>query len=99
MERLKPHKSEYPDAPERPKMTLQDASSTNAPMTEPTHDELKEQKLDLIYMLEHITGLIESAGVRNLSNGVQLGATSWFVKMNRTIANAKHLMSEMEQTK
>ena len=66
-------------------------------MSEPTYDELKEQKLDLIYMLRHIISLLESAGVRRLSNAVQLGSVSWLVKMNRTIANAKHLIAEMEK--
>ena len=41
-------------------------------------------------LLRHIIKVIESAGVHNLSNGVELGQTVWSVKMNDALDMAKH---------
>lgn len=47
--------------------------------TVPYH-ELKAQRDELLAALEETWRVINSAGLLNLSNGVQLGATSWYVK-------------------
>lgn len=42
--------------------------------------------------LAQVVKLIDAAGLHNLSNGVQLGPTSWFVKMSDAMAAAKELL-------
>lgn len=48
-------------------------------------------------VLQSIIALIEKAGVDNLANGVQLGATSWYVKMQDALQAAKHALSQGEE--
>jgi hypothetical protein len=47
-------------------------------------------------VLTEMVRLIESAGLLNLSNGVQLGATSWYVKMSDCMESAKAVLAERE---
>ena len=43
--------------------------------------------------LEGIVKVIETAGLQNLSNGVQLGATAWFVKAEDAVNYAKSTLA------
>jgi hypothetical protein len=47
-------------------------------------------------VLAEMVSLIENAGLLNLSNGVQLGATSWYVKMSDCMESAKAVLAERE---
>jgi hypothetical protein len=48
-------------------------------------------------VLAEMVRLIENAGLLNLINGVQLGATSWYVKMSDCMESAKAVLAEREQ--
>jgi hypothetical protein len=47
-------------------------------------------------VLAEMVRLIENAGLLNLINGVQLGATSWYVKMSDCMESAKAVLAERE---
>lgn len=53
---------------------------------------LQKQRDAALEALAHVVKLIDAAGLHNLSNGVQLGATSWYVKMSDAVAAAKELL-------
>ena len=42
--------------------------------------------------LQELVDVIDAAGLLNLSNGVQLGQTSWYVKASDSLANAKSVL-------
>jgi hypothetical protein len=46
--------------------------------------------------LQQIVDVIESAGALNLSNGVQLGATSWYVKMTDALDYAHKTLGDRQ---
>jgi hypothetical protein len=48
-------------------------------------------------VLTEMVRLIDSAGLLNLSNGVQLGATSWYVKMSDCVDSARAVLAEQER--
>jgi hypothetical protein len=48
-------------------------------------------------VLAEMVRLIENVGLLNLINGVQLGATSWYVKMSDCMESAKAVLAEREQ--
>lgn len=52
----------------------------------------RQKNSDLQSCLHEIVGLIENAGLNNLVNGVQLGQTSWYVKMSDAIERARKLV-------
>ena len=58
-------------------------------------DVLLEDRAKLIAALEGLVLIIESAGLLNLSNGVQLGATSWYVKATDRLEYASHVLRQM----
>jgi hypothetical protein len=53
---------------------------------------LQKQRDAMRDALARVVQLIDAAGLHNLSNGVQLGPTSWFVKMSDAMAAAKELL-------
>ena len=65
-----------------------------------TEELLKEAQQDakeikeLRDALSRLVSIIDAAGVINLSRGVQLGQTSWYVKATDAMAYAKAVMSE-----
>lgn len=52
--------------------------------------ELREALLRLVEV-------IDAAGLNNLSNGVQLGQTSWFVKASDRVEYARSVLAEVHQ--
>lgn len=46
--------------------------------------------------LMNLVNVIDKAGLLNLSNGVQLGATSWYVKASDALTYAKRVLSEVD---
>ena len=44
------------------------------------------------YALLNLVKVIDAAGLQNLSNGVQLGPTVWFVKASESVDAAKRLL-------
>lgn len=46
--------------------------------------------------LQSLVDIIDAAGLLNLSNGVQLGATSWYVKASDRLEYAKSLLAHPE---
>lgn len=57
-------------------------------------DQLVREKRDLREALQELVNIIDAAGVMNLSNGVQLGATVWYVKASEHMDYAKMILSE-----
>ena len=64
--------------------------------TEKALSEALEQRTD---NLRRIICLIDSAGLGNLSNGVQLGQISWYAKMSDEVEIAKRALAELEDGK
>lgn len=54
----------------------------------------KQEKREIEAPLRRILELIAKAGLSNLSSGVQLGATSWHVKMSDAIEWAQSALTE-----
>lgn len=50
---------------------------------------LRKQNETLIAALEGLVQILDSAGLLNLSNGVQLGQTSWYVKASDRLEAAR----------
>jgi hypothetical protein len=50
----------------------------------------------VISALRNLVEVIEAAGLLNLSNGVQLGPTVWYVKASDAIDYAKRALSEVD---
>ena len=55
-------------------------------------DHLRQKRDEMQRALGRLVQLIDAAGLDNLTNGVQLGPTSWFVKMSDALAAAKELL-------
>jgi hypothetical protein len=55
-----------------------------------TAPELREALMDLV-------AIIDKAGLLNLSNGVQLGATSWYVKASDRLKYARTILTKAHQ--
>src|SRR5690348_12789162 len=51
---------------------------------------------DLYAALERITSVVDAAGAHNLSNGVQLGQTSWYIKMTDALRESKDALAKAE---
>lgn len=62
-------------------------------MTHQESEKLREEALDALYGLVWI---IDKAGLINLSNGVQLGATSWYVKANGWLEKSREVLKRAE---
>lgn len=54
----------------------------------------RKAALDLLEALEGLTEIIEKAGLDNLSNGVQLGPTVWYVKASDAMDFAKQTIAK-----
>lgn len=50
---------------------------------------------DMLSALRGLVEIIDSAGLLNLANGVQLGATSWYVKANDRLEYARALLAPL----
>lgn len=53
---------------------------------------LKQENARLRDALRGVLNLIDKAGLHNLTNGVQLGQTVWFVKMSDAITYAQEAL-------
>lgn len=47
--------------------------------------------------LRDLVGIIDKAGLLNLSNGVQLGQTSWYVKASERLDYAKKILGMVSE--
>ncbi len=56
----------------------------------------REAGPDLYGALTHLVKVIEAAGLLNLSNGVQLGPTVWYVKACDAIDYARRAIAKAE---
>ena len=56
----------------------------------------REAGPDLYYALNALLGVIEAAGVGNLSRGVDLGQTVWFVKASDAVELSKRAIAKAE---
>lgn len=54
---------------------------------------LRALNAELVEALEQLTGVIEAAGINNLTRGVELGQTVWFVKANDAMSTAHYALS------
>lgn len=52
---------------------------------------------ELRQALVELVAIIDSAGLLNLSNGVQLGATSWYVKASDRMDYAKRILEKADK--
>lgn len=46
--------------------------------------------------LERLVFVIDAAGLHNLTNGVQLGQTSWFIKASDAVADARAALTSIQ---
>ncbi len=53
---------------------------------------------DLVGALGGLVRVVEAAGLDNLSRGVQLGATSWYVKASDALKYAQSVLSDSERS-
>lgn len=51
---------------------------------------------DLLAALKGLVGIIDSAGLQNLTNGVELGPTVWFVKASEAMEFARDAIAKAE---
>lgn len=58
--------------------------------------EAEIDRRNLLSDLKWMVKLVDSAGVNNLSNGVQLGPVAWHVKMTDAMNSAKHSIEVAE---
>lgn len=59
-------------------------------------DNLTAQRDELLAALKNLTCIINKAGLINLTKGVQLGATSWYVKASDAMDYAESVISKHE---
>ena len=59
-------------------------------------DQLIAQRDELLAATNNLLSVIDKAGLGNLSNGVQLGAMSWYVKASDAIEWAKEAIAKCE---
>lgn len=55
--------------------------------------DILQQRNELITALDDLVNIIEKAGLMNLSNGVELGQASWYVKANDRLEYAKSVLN------
>jgi len=54
---------------------------------------IAKENEDLLFALEGLVSIIDSAGLDNLSNGVQLGQVSWRVKAGDRMERARRVIA------
>ena len=61
-------------------------------------DRLRPVTDQLLAALKELVAVIEAAGLHNLTNGVQLGPTVWYVKASDAISSARAAITAAEQS-
>lgn len=69
---------------------------TTAPDEQLANAHLIAKAPELREALTELVNIIDRAGLLNLSNGVQLGATSWFVKASERLEYAKRVLDDVD---
>lgn len=70
-----------------------EAVSRQARLDRQRADRAESDRANLLHALVGLVGVINSAGLLNLSNGVQLGQTSWFVKATDWMDTAQRIIA------